>query len=197
MVNLSPAAGTFLNFLIRLLLPHSVAVSTSSTLRTPSQRVVKTNSHHRGCILCFSSPAHCLTLPLSYALIRVHIAKKPQILCDLHIQVFLTTPTSTQLTSEHRATVDRLAKMYLDSQTVDIVEVLKEKAALNARLEEATKKLAATMEDFEIEKQERTKADVEANNPMMQSMNPEPIELMVTEHYVHRSSSSGRADSAT
>ncbi|KAL2878185.1 hypothetical protein SGCOL_006435 [Colletotrichum sp. CLE4] len=88
--------------------------------------------------------------------------------------------------------------MYLDSQTVDIVEVLKkEKAALNARLEEATKKLAAIMEDFEIEKQERTKVDVEANNPMMQSMNPEPIELMATEHCVHRSSSSGRADSAT
>ncbi|KAK1621740.1 hypothetical protein BDP81DRAFT_411829 [Colletotrichum phormii] len=88
--------------------------------------------------------------------------------------------------------------MHLDSQTVDIVEVLKkEKAALNARLEEATKKLAAAMEAFESDKQERTKADVDANNRKIQSMNLEPIELMATEHHVHRPSSSGRTDSST
>ncbi|KXH41320.1 hypothetical protein CSAL01_02800 [Colletotrichum salicis] len=88
--------------------------------------------------------------------------------------------------------------MHLDSQTVDIVEVFKkEKATLNARLEEATKKLATAMEAFESEKQERTKADIEANNRKIQSMNLEPIELMATEHHVHRPSSSGRTDSPT
>ncbi|KAJ0333409.1 hypothetical protein COL5a_001115 [Colletotrichum fioriniae] len=88
--------------------------------------------------------------------------------------------------------------MHLVPETANLIEVLTmEREALIVRVYETSKKIAAAEEAFENEKNQRLKEDAEAKNRIIQPLNREPIELMGTEHHVHRPSASARTGNAT
>ncbi|KAG7052052.1 anonymous antigen 3 [Colletotrichum scovillei] len=79
---------------------------------------------------------------------------------------------------------------------MDLQELMMERAALNASLDENNKKIAAAKEAFENEKQQHIKMEADNKKHIIQALNREPIELMANEHHAHRPAASGRTGSA-
>ncbi|KAK1476935.1 hypothetical protein CTAM01_15286 [Colletotrichum tamarilloi] len=82
-------------------------------------------------------------------------------------------------------------------KSVDLIEeLMMERAALNASLDETNKKIAAAQEAFENEKQQHINMEADNKKHIIQALNREPIELMANEHHVHRPAASGCTGSA-
>ncbi|KXH37378.1 hypothetical protein CSIM01_06146 [Colletotrichum simmondsii] len=82
-------------------------------------------------------------------------------------------------------------------KSVDLIEeLMMERAALHASLDETNKKIAAAEEAFENEKQQHIKMGADNKKHIIQALNREPIELMANEHHAHRPAASGRTGSA-
>ncbi|KAI3529503.1 hypothetical protein CSPX01_15475 [Colletotrichum filicis] len=82
-------------------------------------------------------------------------------------------------------------------KSIDLIEeLMMERAALNASLDETNEKIAAAQEAFENEKQQHINMEADNKKHIIQALNREPIELMANEHHVHRPAASGCTSSA-